>query len=386
MLEPSGFIGRLVGALQNRAGATDELSPGRTVRARVVSRISGNTWRLAIGDRLIDARVTVSLRQGQVFLARVERSAGEIILRQILSPHTGTPLERVTSAAGVPNDALSQGIITHLVHAQRSLDPQHIARLYRLARRLGVTDRRGARLVAATAGKGLIPAGPDAFRGLLEAVDLPGEPNDDPGRPRDEGDRRRGDRGADRGGHDGSGREHTADGEGRGDDEGESARQLARIVRGAGKGGPEGSDAKEISPADGAAAPEWTHPVHVFNHLAGPEGQWVAIPIRFSAGEEQRRAVLRLYRPGRGDSFDYAVLEVGLEGRRVSFSLQREDGGYAVTVHSHEDDAPAARQLAHLIQSYDSVAQLAFGESVESFDGFSTEDVSAIVYGIDTDV
>ena len=397
MLEPSGFIGRLVGALQNRAGAADELSPGRTVRARVVSRISGNTWRLAVGERLIDARVTVPLRQEQVFLARVERSAGEIILRQILSPHTGTPLERVTSAAGVPNDALSQGIITHLVHTQRSLDPQHIARLYRLARRLGVTDRRGARLVAATAGKGLLPEGAEAFRALLDAVDLPEGLDDDAAPPRDDNGRRRGGRGGrEHPGHPG-GRENADTGGGgggdpggrdRGDDqedskdaEAESARRLAVIVGGTGARGSEGPGVEESG-----IASEETHPIQAFNHLAGPDGQWVAIPLRFTAGDEERRAVLRLYRAERGDSFGYAVLEVGLEGRRISFALHRTGGGYGVTVHAHEKDATAARQLAHLIESHEGITQLAFGESVESFDGFSTEDLSAIVYGIDTDV
>ncbi|MFW5729121.1 MAG: hypothetical protein ACOCYG_05605, partial [Spirochaetota bacterium] len=242
MLEPSGFIGRLVGAFQSSPGATVELSAGGTVRARVLSRVSGQVWRLAIGGRVVEARVTVPLRQGQVFLARVEHTANEIILRRILSPRGGTPLERITSAAGVPNDALAQGIITHLVHAQRSLDPQYIARLYRLARRLGVTDRRGARLAAAVGGKGLSPESAAAFRALLDEVDLPDNLYDDTGRNRDGGGRggNSGRDGGNRGGFGGGGRDgrdrrdrrggHPDEG---GPDEGDrdAARQLSEIVR-----------------------------------------------------------------------------------------------------------------------------------------------------------
>jgi hypothetical protein len=330
------------------------LSTGSTVHARVVAHVGKNTWRLAIGNRTVTARVAVPVRLGEHFLARVERNGSEIILRQIQRTSGQSTLTRVLSAAGVPQNAVSQTILAHFVHAQHSLDPARIARLYRMAERVGVRSPREARLLSVLAGKGIEPSDESSFRRLIGSLDsLSAHDQRDQGEPNAGG---------------GGGRRHP-DPRRRERD----SNQPERLKQ-------------ELKSAITRTDDSTTSPLPVFNHLASDEGHWVVIPISLSVGEESRRANLRLYRKDLADPFSHGVLDVELSGRRMSFSMDREKGGYRVIVRAASQDDRVARSLADLLANTSVISEVLFTDRPEGFDGFSTEDLSAIVYGVDTDV
>lgn len=342
MLERAGFIASLIGTLRGHGEQGGGLQSGQTVHAKVLTHAGNNTWRLSVGGRVFSARVTVPITPGQEFMARVERRGGEVVLRQLQFRGAAPGLERVLDAAGVPRNAVSEAIISHLVHTRRPLNPDQIARLYRLSRRLGASTRRSARLLAVAHGKGLIPESPSALSRLESAVDLSADTGDM----------------QNRGGSRDRGREHP-----RHDSPGENARYSLL-----------------------AEAEEATSLRQVFNHLGGGEGHWLAIPIRFSAGAEERRALLRLYRPPGGSRYAEGSLEVALGDRRLAFRIDRVPGGFAVRVHAEDIDSAAVRELAAELESSPEIQNLSIGEGLETFDGFSSEDLSTIVYGVDTDV
>ena len=341
------------------------MSAGSTVHARVVAHVGKNTWQLAIGNRTVTARVAVPVHLGERFLARVERSGSEIILRQIQRGSTGSSaLARVLSAAGVPQNAVSEAILTHLVHAQHSLDPTRIAKLYRMAERAGARTRREARLLAVLVGKGVDVDDEHTFRRLLSALD-PASEGDQKGR--DAGDRRqqnprRRENGDDKDTSDQSLPFQAPDSH--------SIEDLKKQVKSA------------VTRTEAAA----TSALPVVNHRIGDEGHWVVVPVVLSVGEETRRAVVRLYRPGPADRFSQGALEVELAGRRIAFSILRRDAGFRVVVHPSAQDDPAARNLADTLTQTDLIRELVFRDSLEDFDGFSSEDLSGIVSGVDTDV
>jgi hypothetical protein len=249
---------------------------------------------------------------------------------------------------------VSQTILAHFVHAQHSLDPARIARLYRMAERVGVRSPREARLLSVLAGKGIEPSDESSFRRLIGSLDsLSAHDQRDQGEPNAGG---------------GGGRRHP-DPRRRERD----SNQPERLKQ-------------ELKSAITRTDDSTTSPLPVFNHLASDEGHWVVIPISLSVGEESRRANLRLYRKDLADPFSHGVLDVELSGRRMSFSMDREKGGYRVIVRAASQDDRVARSLADLLANTSVISEVLFTDRPEGFDGFSTEDLSAIVYGVDTDV
>jgi hypothetical protein len=55
-------------------------------------------------------------------------------------------------------------------------------------------------------------------------------------------------------------------------------------------------------------------------------------------------------------------------------------------VHPSSGDVRAARALADSLANTAAITEVTFTDRPGGFDGFSTEDLSAIVYGVDTDV
>ena len=345
MLERAGFIARLIGTLRGHGGQGGGLQSGQTVHAKVLTHAGNNTWRLSIGGRVFSARVTVPIQPGQEFMARVEQRGGEVVLRQLQLRGAAPGLERVLDAAGVPRNAVSEAIISPLVHARRPLNPDQIARLYRLSRRLGASTRRSARLLAVAHGKGLMPENASALSQLESAVDLSAD---------------------------------SGDMQNRGEPEGHGQEQRRQSSRGS----PQEDSRYELL----AAAEEPGSLRQVFNHLGSAEGHWLAIPIRFTVGSEEHRAVLRLYRPPGARRYEEGTLEVALGDRRLAFGIGRMPGGFAVRVHAEDRDSAVLRDLAGELESSPEIQNLSIGEGLETFDGFSSEDLSTIVYGVDTDV
>jgi hypothetical protein len=139
--------------------------------------------------------------------------------------------------------------------------------------------------------------------------------------------------------------------------------------------------------------------LQVFNHFpdagsaADPqkrdpraEGRWLSIPLRLDLGGETRSAVLRIYRHGTHASFTTAALEVELADRRISFSIRRHDGAFKLTVYPADQDRQRVEARASELEQLDALLEVVVAKPEEEFDGFSWEDLSAIVFGVDTDV
>jgi hypothetical protein len=238
-----------------------------------------------------------------------------------------------------------------------------------MAERAGARTGREARLLAVLVGKGIEVEDQPTFRRLLSALD-PISAEDQEGRDargRDAGGRGHQDprRREDRDDSDPSDHSLPVPGS-----DSQSIVELKRQIKGA-------------LTRTGAAA---SSALPLINHRIGDEGDWVVVPIVLSVGEETRRAVVRLYRPGPADQFSEGALEVELAGRRISFSILRRNGGFRVVVHPAAQDDRAARSLADTLAQTDLIRELVFSDELESFDGFSWEELSAIVSGVDTDV
>ncbi len=424
MIESTGFLARLLAVSRGAQSSTGGLSLGTTVRAHVIARLGPQTWQLQVGDRILTARVAVPLQPGQEFFARVERSGNELLLRQLRPTGTESPLMRLLSASGIPRDAVAITIVQHLVHTHQSLDPAHIARLYRLARRLGLSEKREVRLLAVLVGKGLSPESPEAFARFSESVEIDVSTADD-----HRGDNERNHERRSRQRHpasDGSIRNETATENSndaavpREDDEEDPAageQEIEAVIT---------DLASQLAAWTNRRSSKPTSLLQLFNHRIGApthsymhapltgvrtsppvstawddragwssgdqrskrrsEGQWISIPLHLHADGRTRSALLRMYRPSEGDLFATAVLEVELVGRSLSFSVQRDASSFKVEIHPADQDRQRVEERASRLEAGKGIRAVVVEKADEGFDGFSSEDLSAIVSGVDEDV
>jgi len=93
-----------------------------------------------------------------------------------------------------------------------------------------------------------------------------------------------------------------------------------------------------------------------------------------------------MYRPSEGDLFATAVLEVELVGRSLSFSVQRDASSFKVEIHPADQDRQRVEERASRLEAGKGIRAVVVEKADEGFDGFSSEDLSAIVSGVDEDV
>ena len=258
------------------AGRGESLRAGALVSVVVRERIGPETYRVAIGPRLLTASSSAQFEVGTVLKARVERSGEAVLLRMLVrDPHASAA--SLLTAAALPNDPAARAAIAALLREGIAPEARALARVRRAAQREAADGGEWTDMAAKMEAKG-IPAEGAALEGLMQGYGSAFSGGDqDPGK------------GTDRGG--GRERDQKTDvpNASRAFDpsrdfsqevpEGELPELLGAVLRGL----------ASRSGGDGALA--------LFNHLRGPEGSWVFVPFHFALDEVAFSGSFRLQLP-----------------------------------------------------------------------------------------
>ena len=266
---------RLVDASAS-AGRGESLRAGALVSVVVRERIGPETYRVAIGPRLLIASSSAHLDTGTVLKARVELAGEAVLLRiPVRDLHAGAA--SLLTAAALPNDPAARAAIAALLREGIAPEARSLARVRRAALREAADGGEWTDLAAKLEAKG-IPAEGAALDGLMQGY--------------------------------GSAFSDGGQGSGKGDDHGERrGRDKETDILNAGYAFDLNNDFTMEVPED--ALPEFLGAVlrgiasrsggdgalTLFNHLRGPEGSWVFVPFRFSLDEVDFNGSFRLQLP-----------------------------------------------------------------------------------------
>lgn len=354
----------------------------------------GRSLRVRVGSLRFTARLQGDVRPGAWYRAVVTRSGSATVFKTVErapSPVDVSTLARSHGLNSVEGEAVLEGFIrTGLPLASDRL--QLAMRRLRSAERLSVSER--ARLAAILEDKGLL----DSDVLWERAVEAAG------------GEMRRDDTGRREGDRDGGERTgpHDDDSEGSGDereDEGDASQDPRDEPQGReAPAGDRGGGLVRAAPAlaEGLRRIFTTesplrHALQLINHRRGRGDQWVVVPLRFH-GTDEFRASLRIrggleQRAGAPEqvTFREAILDVHDGDERWTFSLTNGEGRMTVTVLEVPeavvagDDVPSDLFLP-LEEALDEHG-IAFHHrlmSKDSNDGFSSQDVPAIIRSVDS--
>ena len=262
------------------AGRGESLRAGALVSVVVRERIGPETYRVAIGPRLLTATSSAQLDVGTVLKARVERSGEAILLRMLVRDSHASAASLLTAAA-LPNDPAARVAIAALLREGIAPEARALARVRRAALREAADGGEWTDLAAKMEAKG-IPAEGAALEGLMQGC---GSAFSGGGQDPGNGDGRGGGQESDQEldqepdvldvkrafdlSHDFS-REVQED---------ELPEFLGAVLRGI----------ASRSGGDGALT--------LFNHLRGPEGSWVFVPFRFALDEVDFKGSFRIQLP-----------------------------------------------------------------------------------------
>jgi len=239
------------------------------IEVTVIKRLDVNKWAVGIGGRVYPAYSRLALEPGMVLKARVESSAGRLLLS--LSGQSHDPVQAALVREGIPSGAASQLIARALVLGGLPIRAETIEKVRVLLSRLKLPAHKGARLIATLIDKGIDPTsrGIDALLGMLSFGEAGG------GDPR----RYRG-------------------------------RPLPTTPRGV----------KEFAASLTVAGADAPDALQAFNHRKGRAQTWVIVPFVFDADRERMAGTIKILY----DPFLARPLRLSLTVEGMSFCLPLE--------------------------------------------------------------
>jgi hypothetical protein len=331
------------------AGPRAGLKAGAVVFVEVRERLAPDSYRIAVGTRLMTASSRAVLEPGSLLKARVERSGDGFILR-LLDAGRG-PRDAAAQAilkAGLPLDAASRAALAALLGAGMSPDAAALGRVRQAALRGALRAAQGAAAAGSDDESGLVELaarmeakGIDAEESALDALASAGD-----GRSGGRFTEGKGD-GDDRGkGSDGGGDSPEGLSEGAAepihpedlDFDADFSRYLPERDLPAGLGAflkvlilRAGGERESSAQSSGASGGEDSESLGLFNHAKGKDGAWLLVPFRFALDSVAFAGSFRIqlpYVPGGPGRID-ARFDSSGEGRARTWIASLSFGGGA---------------------------------------------------------
>ncbi len=140
---------------------------GDIVSVRVLRRLSGARWSVAIGGKLFAATSETNLEPGSAVHGRVLRRGDRVVLR--LTDGGSGPIQRALSDAGIKFDPLAEAIVLSLFRSGLPFRPEHFRKLRVWLRKVPGNENRAVRALSVLMSKGIdvLSAGVDGLMGVI---------------------------------------------------------------------------------------------------------------------------------------------------------------------------------------------------------------------------
>ncbi len=281
---------------------------GDFVSVRVIGRLVGRKWTVALMGRTYPAWTDVELVPGQRLRARVQGAGRRIVLQ--IRDEAETSAGQAKAFGGKTFVEGNEVLRNALLHSSLKTYGNIEARIARLVKKLGRerlgNERRTARVVALMLEKTMNPAARGArdLVRLLSCLDQDG------------GDQDGGNQ--DGGNQDGGKRFGRRERKRRGGSE--ERGKVAEAVR---------RSARRKSEGD-----EGGHPLQLFNHIRGGGESWFAVPFSFTTPVDTYSGLVKILFDVRRRSMRRLILDVPMEDEVMSFVLTPRSGGIKVRFHT----------------------------------------------------
>jgi len=267
---------------------------GDTVTLNVLKQLAEGKWAVSIKGKVIPARSEVDLLPGQKLKAQILRSGDRLILKVL---HDDTrPVRQLLSKLGVPQDSISESIVSALVKSDLRVTQENIVTIRKMMKRINKEDPKMSRMLAILIGKNIDISG-SGIDELLRLLDY---------------------------GSSHGNKDHEKKREEEPETDEDKKKWLKKITR------------KTTGNPDSL--------LQVFNNLNGKNNNWIVIPFAFQDHDEVYEGTIRvLFNPDTRKTEKLVLCITLPDDERFSFFMQPGADGVSVRMF-----APDSRRSAHL--------------------------------------